>query len=110
MLHDDPVPTPGPGQIVVRMRATSLNYRDLLAAAGQLPGVRPGLVPLSDGAGEIVAVGAGVQRVKAGDRVVAAFNQSWIGGRPEAARKSVCEGQSVSVRVRLGGRPTLKKN
>ncbi|HEY9546446.1 MAG TPA: NAD(P)-dependent alcohol dehydrogenase [Solimonas sp.] len=83
-LHDDPVPTPGPGQIVVRMRATSLNYRDLLAAAGQLPGVRPGLVPLSDGAGEIVAVGAGVQRVKAGDRVVAAFNQSWIAGRPEA--------------------------
>src|SRR3546814_4919410 len=44
----------------------------------------PGLVPLSDGAGEIVAVGAGVQRVKAGDRVVAAFNQSWIAGRPEA--------------------------
>src|SRR3546814_2619792 len=66
------------------MRATSLNYRDLLAAAGQLPGVRAGLVPLSDGAGEIVAVGAGVQRVKAGDRVVAAFNQSWIAGRPEA--------------------------
>src|SRR3546814_12657087 len=82
MLHDDPVPTPGPGQIVVRMRATSLNYRDLLAAAGQLPGVRPGLVPLSDGAGEIVAVGAGVQRVKAGDRAVAAFNQRWIAGPP----------------------------
>ncbi|NGY04018.1 NAD(P)-dependent alcohol dehydrogenase [Solimonas terrae] len=82
-LRDDPMPVPGPGEVVVRMRATSLNYRDLLAAAGQLPGVRPGLIPLSDGAGEVVAIGDGVHRVGPGDRVVAAFNQSWIAGRPE---------------------------
>lgn len=82
-LRDDPLPSPGAGQVVVRMRATSLNYRDLLAAAGQLPGVKPGLIPLSDGAGEVVAVGDGVSRVQPGDRVVAAFNQSWIAGRPE---------------------------
>jgi len=82
-LREDPVPSPGPGQVVVRMRATSLNYRDLLAAWGQLPGIKPGLIPLSDGAGVVVAVGASVYRVKLGDRVVAAFNQTWISGRPE---------------------------
>ena len=82
-LRDDAIPRPGSGQVVVRMRAASLNYRDLLAALGQLPGVKAGLIPLSDGAGEVAAVGEGVYRVKVGDRVVPCFNQSWISGRPE---------------------------
>ncbi|WP_299695366.1 NAD(P)-dependent alcohol dehydrogenase [Hydrocarboniphaga sp.] len=82
-LREDPMPSPGMGQVVVRMRATSLNYRDLLAASGQLPGIKPGLIPLSDGAGEVVAVGEAVYRVRPGDRVVAAFNPTWISGRPE---------------------------
>lgn len=82
-LRDDPVPAPGRGEVLVRVRATSLNYRDLLAASGTLPGVQPGLIPLSDGAGEVAAIGADVYRVKPGDRVVAAFNTSWVAGRPE---------------------------
>ena len=82
-LREHPIPSPGKGEVVVRMRAASLNYRDLLAAWGQLPGIKPGLIPLSDGAGEVLAVGDAVHRVKPGDRVVAAFNQTWISGRPE---------------------------
>jgi NADPH:quinone reductase-like Zn-dependent oxidoreductase len=83
-LLEEARPTPGPGQVLLRVRATSLNYRDLLVLAGQHPGLKPGLIPVSDGAGEVVAVGDAVHRVKLGDRVVAAFNQSWIAGRPEA--------------------------
>lgn len=83
-LRKHPVPTPAPGQIVVRMRAASLNYRDLLVSRGELPGLKPGLIPLSDGAGEVVAVGEAVFRVKPGDRVVPSFHQSWLSGPPEA--------------------------
>jgi NADPH:quinone reductase-like Zn-dependent oxidoreductase len=82
-LRDDAMPLPGNGQVVVRVRAASLNYRDLLVLRGQHPGLKPGLIPVSDGAGEIVAVGDAVHRFKLGDRVVAAFNQTWISGRPE---------------------------
>jgi NADPH:quinone reductase-like Zn-dependent oxidoreductase len=82
-LREDPMPSPGAGQVVVRIRATSLNYRDLLVASGQLPGVRPGLIPLSDGAGEIVAAGDDVYRVKVGDRVVPSFHQTWYSGPPQ---------------------------
>lgn len=82
-LREDAVPTPGPGQVVVRMRATSLNYRDLVVARNEHPGLRPGLIPVSDGAGEIVEVGAGVYRVKVGDRVVPSFHQTWLSGPPE---------------------------
>ena len=79
-LVERPSPKPGPGEVVVKMRAASLNYRDLLTVEGrggvkQLP-----LVPFSDGAGEIAAVGAGVSRVKVGDRVCPLFFQSWITG------------------------------
>jgi len=81
--REHPVPAPRAGQVLLRMRAASLNYRDLLALRGELPGVQPGRIPLSDGAGEVAAVGEGVQRVRVGDRVVPAFNQSWIAGRPE---------------------------
>lgn len=71
----------GPGQAVVRVRACSLNYRDLAVLRGAYgAGVKPPLIPLSDGAGEVIAVGPGVTRVKAGDRVAAAFMQDWIEG------------------------------
>jgi NADPH:quinone reductase-like Zn-dependent oxidoreductase len=87
-LRDDPMPEPAPGQVVLRIHAAALNYRDLLVARGEHPGVRPGLIPVSDGAGEVVAVGAGVYRVKAGDRVVPSFNQTWLSGpvEPDALR------------------------
>jgi NADPH:quinone reductase-like Zn-dependent oxidoreductase len=82
-LRNDPMPEPARGQVVLRMHAAALNYRDLLVARGQHPGVRPGVIPVSDGAGEVVAVGDGVYRVKVGDRVVPAFNQTWLSGPVE---------------------------
>jgi NADPH:quinone reductase-like Zn-dependent oxidoreductase len=80
-LFDVPIPSPGRGQTLVRVRATCLNFRDLMVAKGVYGGSRPDLlVPLSDGAGEVVAVGDGVSRVRAGDRVAGIFMQAWIGG------------------------------
>ena len=78
-------PKPGSGQVLVRVRATSLNYRDLITIEGAYArsAPKPDLVPLSDGAGEIVAVGPGVTRVKVGDRVVGTFMQRWSGGEPD---------------------------
>ncbi len=74
-------PMPGPGQVLVRMRAASLNYRDLMTVKGTYGGPpRRGLVPLSDGAGEVEAVGPGTTLFKAGDRVCPIFCQSWLGG------------------------------
>ena len=76
-------PEPGAGEALVRLRYASLNYRDLVVAAGGY-GAQIGcpLIPLSDGAGEVVAVGAGVTRVQPGDRVMACFNQRWFAGPP----------------------------
>lgn len=76
-----PEPQPAPGQVLVRVRAASLNYRDLMVASGRYgAGLPIPLIPLSDGAGEIVAVGAGVTRWKAGDRVAGTFFQNWQSG------------------------------
>jgi len=80
-LVERPEPKPGPGQALVRVRANSLNYRDLVVANGGYGRqVKPPLIPLSDGAGEVVAVGAGVTRVKPGARVAAIFMQTWLAG------------------------------
>ena len=76
-----PDPHPGPGQVLVRVRANSLNYRDLMVATGRYgPDVPLPLIPLSDGAGEITAVGEGVTRWKLGDRVAGTFFQGWQSG------------------------------
>ncbi|HKT74975.1 MAG TPA: NAD(P)-dependent alcohol dehydrogenase [Steroidobacteraceae bacterium] len=79
---EEPRPQPGPGQVLVRVKAVALNFRDLLIAWDQYPAgaLKPDVIPLSDGAGEVVAVGAGVTRVKTGDRVTANFLQRWIAG------------------------------
>ncbi|HYM30356.1 MAG TPA: NAD(P)-dependent alcohol dehydrogenase [Candidatus Cybelea sp.] len=77
------VPAPGAGQVLVRMRAASLNYRDTLVVQGGYGSrQRKSLVPLSDGAGEVAALGSGVTRFKVGARVVASFFQGWISGEP----------------------------
>ncbi|HEV3112180.1 MAG TPA: NAD(P)-dependent alcohol dehydrogenase [Candidatus Binataceae bacterium] len=70
-------PVPAPGEVLVRIRATSLNYRDLLI--GKAPRSAP-LVPLCDGAGEVVEVGVGVSGVKVGDRVAGTYFQDWVSG------------------------------
>jgi NADPH:quinone reductase-like Zn-dependent oxidoreductase len=84
MLRDVPEPQPGPGEVLVRVRACSLNYRDQLIPLGRYMGntVSMDTVPLSDGAGEVVAVGPGVTGFKAGDRVAGSFFQNWIDGPP----------------------------
>jgi NADPH:quinone reductase-like Zn-dependent oxidoreductase len=82
VLVERPTPRPGPGQVLVRVRAASLNYRDLLIVRGAYPFGAPRLplVPLSDGAGDVVELGAGVTRLAVGDRVIGAFFQRWIDG------------------------------
>jgi NADPH:quinone reductase-like Zn-dependent oxidoreductase len=102
---DRPVPQPGNGEVLVRMRAWSLNYRDLLVIRGQYnPKQRLPLAPLSDGAGEVIEVGAGVTRVKVGDRVAAAFMQSWVDGdiddsKWRSALGAAAEGVASEYRV-----------
>jgi len=90
---------PGPGQVRVRMRAVSLNYRDLLMVEGKYdPRLALPLVPLSDGAGEVEAVGPGVTRVAPGDRVASVFAPGWISGAPtRAALRSALGGPRPGV-------------
>jgi len=84
--REEPVPEPQRGEVLVRVRATSLNYRDLLILDGDHFVTGPGsLVPVSDAAGEVAAVGEGVTRFAVGDRVIGSFHSNWIGGRLPAA-------------------------
>jgi len=78
-------PEPGPGEVLLRMKAASLNFRDLVVPMrgyGSFTGTLP-LVPISDGVGEVVQVGAGVSRVETGDLVCPMFMQKWIAGEPD---------------------------
>ena len=86
-MVDLPEPALGPGQVAVRIKAASLNYRDLLTIQGKGGVTRLPLIPFSDGAGEIIAVGEGVARVALGDRVCPMFFQSWIDGKVSATSR-----------------------
>jgi NADPH:quinone reductase-like Zn-dependent oxidoreductase len=91
-LVERPEPQPQAGQVLVKMHAASLNYRDLLVAKGSYgsQGVQP-IVPLSDGAGEVVAIGFGVTRVQVGDRVAGIFMQRFLAGEltPEKSKSAL---------------------
>ena len=76
-LTDTPIPTPGKGEVLVRVRAVALNYRDLVYTTMKLP--HP-FLPASDAAGEITATGEGVQQLKPGDRVLGLLSPDWISG------------------------------
>lgn len=94
-----PVPKPGEGEVLVKMHAASLNYRDLFIADGKNPiPVCDRLVPLSDGAGEIVSVHPSVSRWAVGDRVAGNFMQAWIDGElPSNGSQSVLGGPVQGV-------------
>jgi NADPH:quinone reductase-like Zn-dependent oxidoreductase len=82
---DGPKPEPGPGEVLIRVRACSINYRDQLIPLGQYMGgaVDRDITPLSDGSGDVEAVGDGVTRFKVGDRVAGTFFQNWVAGPPQ---------------------------
>lgn len=82
-LAEEASPEPGPGQVKVRLRAMSINFRDLAILKGWYPTTtKEALVPGSDGAGEVLATGPGAARFKPGDRVVTRFFPNWLDGPP----------------------------
>ena len=93
------VASPGPlaaGQVRIAMKAASINYRDTLAISGVLGKPGPdGLIPCSDGAGEIIEIAPDVRRVKVGDRVALAFTPDWIGGPWQPSAAAVGRGSVV---------------
>lgn len=95
-LVERPVPAPGPGQVLVRIKAASLNYRDLLTVKGGY-GSRQKfpLVPVSDGAGVVESVGPGVKDFTPGDRVIGSFFEGWLGGEPSEAKMRTSLGGAV---------------
>jgi len=95
-LVDRSVPQPGAGQVLVRLRAATLNYRDLLIVKGAY-GSRQKfpLVPLSDGAGIVDSVGSGVRVFVPGDRVVGSFFEGWLGGEPSETKMQLTLGGTV---------------
>jgi NADPH:quinone reductase-like Zn-dependent oxidoreductase len=93
-LVDRPRPTIGPGDIRVRVRAVSLNYRDLMVARGSKQRAKR-IVPLSDGAGEVIEIGSDVKRLTIGDRVAAAFFPTWLDGSLAEERHANALGGSL---------------
>ncbi|MBV9405822.1 MAG: NAD(P)-dependent alcohol dehydrogenase, partial [Acidobacteriaceae bacterium] len=95
-LVDYKPPQPGAGEVLVRMTAASLNYRDLLVAKGLYnPKLKRPMIPLSDGAGVVEEIGPGVTRFKKGDRVAACFMQTWIDGPVTQDKGSSALGGSI---------------
>ncbi|MBB6554656.1 zinc-dependent alcohol dehydrogenase family protein [Nonomuraea rubra] len=106
VAEEAPVPEPGPGEVLVRVHAASLNKRDLLILDGtySLP-ARPGVIPVSDGAGEVVAAGPGVTRFRVGDRVVGSYWPRWHDGRlrPELVDQPGCTSDGMLTEYALLG-------
>ncbi|CDO89043.1 hypothetical protein AWC29_21510 [Mycobacterium triplex] len=101
-----PVAEPGPGQVLVKVNASSLNFHDNVNLTGLLPGPWP-RVPMTDGAGEVVAIGPGVDDLRVGDRVMGAFHPGWHDGPPNPEAKQqvpgdTCDGWLQQYRVEQG--------
>jgi NADPH:quinone reductase-like Zn-dependent oxidoreductase len=86
-LVDRPTPQPGAGEVLIKIHAVSLNYRDRMMVKGLYnPKLKLPRVPCSDGAGEVAAVGEGVSTWNPGDRVCGIFMQNWLDGPPTPAK------------------------
>lgn len=86
-LTERPEPSPGYGEVLIKMRAASVNYRDVMIVKGTYnPKLPLPLIPFSDGVGEVIGVGEGVTRVKTGDRVAGIFRQKWLSGKVTKAK------------------------
>lgn len=95
-MAERPDPQPGPGGVLIAVKAVSLNYRDLMVVEGRYnPKMALPRIPCSDGAGEVLAVGAGVTSVKVGDRVAGIFMQNWIDGKPAADKQKGALGGDI---------------
>ncbi len=84
VIENRPDPKLKAGEVLVRVRASSLNYHDFIVVLGGIP-TPDGRIPMSDGAGEVVAVGEGVTKWKVGDKVISLFFPNWQSGQVEAA-------------------------
>ncbi len=89
-------PVPGAGEVLVKIHAASLNYRDLRMVQGTYnPKLKMPIVPFSDGAGEVVEVGEAVTRFKVGDRVCPIFMQGWVEGEVDYAKARTALGGDI---------------
>src|SRR5271165_966625 len=114
-------PTPGHGEVLVRVGASSINFRDLMMLRGMYnPKQKLPLIPNSDGAGTVAAVGPGVTRFREGDRVAGIFSQGWLAGPPAREKMTATLGSPLdgmltelraqsSFRVRAGRPASLAK-
>lgn len=93
-VTERPETTPKAGEVSVRWHASSLNFHDYLVAIGGIP-VKPGRIPMSDGAGEVLAVGEGVTQWKPGDKVMSLFFPYWMEGKPDFDKTRHISGESV---------------
>jgi len=87
-------PSPKPNEVLVKWHATSLNYHDYLVAMGAIP-VQDGRIPMSDGAGEVVAIGSDVHSRKVGDKVMSLFFPGWIEGEPGITKIAGVSGETI---------------
>lgn len=95
-LAERDVPRPGSREVLVQLRAASLNFRDLMVAEGQYnPKLKRPMIPLSDGVGVVAETGPGVTRFKAGDRVAGIFMQEWISGPIDRAKSKSALGGAI---------------
>jgi NADPH:quinone reductase-like Zn-dependent oxidoreductase len=96
VLAERPEPIPGPWEVVFKLRAVTLNYRDLLMVKGLYNPRQPlPLIPLSDGVGEVTAVGEAVTRARIGERIAGNFSQKWISGEPNRTKLSASLGGPI---------------
>lgn len=93
-MTERPETKPKAGEVSVRWHASSLNFHDYLVAIGGIP-VKPGRVPMSDGAGEVIAIGEGVNEWQVGDRVMSLFFPNWMEGKPNFEKIQYISGETV---------------